>query len=143
MPARNRYAQYVLWLHVVVAGVFAVGLLVLAGKISEWVDWAPFDPTMAKMMGAALLALAVGSFLATRDPLKFRVVIQMEIVYTAAAAVALLYRLLRYPDATPGFAWVVFALFVVFCLLFGVTYPSAAKSGSAAAPAAKESPSDA
>jgi hypothetical protein len=140
MSAKTRYAQYVLWLHVVVSGVFAIILLFLAGKFADWVDWTPFDPTMAKMMGAALLALGVGSLLATRDPLKYRVIIQVEIVYTAATAAALLYRLLRFGDSTPDFTWAVFAICAAFCLLFSVTYPSAADTGSEAA---KASSSDA
>ena len=135
MPARNRYAQYVLWLHAVVSGVFAILLLVSAGRLSVWVDWLWFDPTMTKMLGAALLALCVGSLLATRDPFKYRVVIQMEIVYTAATAVAVLYRLLRFSSTTPDFTWAVFVSCAIFCLLFSVTYPSAASSGDEAAAA--------
>jgi hypothetical protein len=135
MPARNRYAQYVLWLHAVVSGVFAILLLVSAGRLSVWVDWPWFDPTMAKMLGAALLALCVGSLLATRDPFKYRVVIQMEIVYTVATAVAVLYRLLRFSSTTPDFTWAVFASCAIFCLLFSVTYPSAVGAGGEAAAA--------
>jgi hypothetical protein len=125
MSARNRYARYVLWLHVVVSGVFALLALISAGRLYEWTDWWPFDPTMTKMLGAAWLALAVGSLLATRDPLKYRVIVQMEIVYTAATVVAVLYRLLRFPDATPDFAWAVVAICAVFFVLFSVTYPKA------------------
>jgi hypothetical protein len=142
MPARNRYAKYVLWLHVVVAEVFAVMLLVLAGKFSEWVDWWTFDPTMTKMLGAALLAFGVGSGLAARDPLKYRIVIQMEIVYTAASAVVLLYRLVHANSTTPEFAWVPFAAFTVFFVLFCVMYPSAASAEGQDASAAEASPAD-
>ena len=142
MPARNRYAQYVLWLHFVVAEVFAVALLVQAGRVSEWLDWVPFDPTMTKMLAAALASLGVGSLLAARDPLRNRVIIQTEIVYTALSAVVVLYRLLRFSDTTPDFAWVVFAVFVVLCALFCVTYPSAASSGDEAAVAGEASSSD-
>ena len=81
--------------------------------------------------------------LATRDPLKYRVVIQMEIVYTATTAVAVLYRLLRFPDWGPDFAWVVFALAMLFLVLFSVTYPSAARAEGEAASADKSPSSDA
>lgn len=127
MPSPVRFARYVLWVHVVVAAAASVPLLFFAGRAARRVEWVPLDPTMAKMLGAALLALAVGSLLAARDPLRHRVIVQMEIVYTALSAAVLAYRLLRFPALTPDIAWVWLALFALFCLLFSVTYPRAAR----------------
>ncbi len=127
MPADNRFAQYVLFLHFVVAAAASLPLLLFAGRAAAWVDWVPFDATMAKMLGAALLALAVGSLLAARDPLRHRVVVQTEIVYTGASVAVLLYRLLRFPEFTPDVAWAWFAAFAVFFVLFSVSYPRAAR----------------
>ena len=53
----------------------------MAHRFAHWVNWRPFDPTMAKMLGAALFGFSIGSLLAARDPLKHRVIVQMEIVY--------------------------------------------------------------
>ena len=132
MSASNSPARYVLVLHFIVAAVFAVLLLLLAHRLARWVDWRPFDPTMAKMLGAAMAGLCIGSLLAARDPLKHRVIVQMEIVYTFVASVAVLYRLVRYNDTTPHFAWVPFAVTTVFFVLFSLTYPRTAAEGVAA-----------
>jgi hypothetical protein len=148
MPARNRYATYVLWLHFVVAEVFAIPLLFFAGRFSDWINWKYFDPTMVKMLGVALAALGIGSLLAARDPLRHRVIVQTEIVYTAGSVVVLLYRLLRYSADTAGFAWVALAAFAVFFVLFCATYPREARSdageakGDVPPPSEPEVPAD-
>lgn len=147
MSAKNRTAGYVLIAHCIVAEVFAFVLLILAGSATEWFDWLPYDPTMTKMLAAALAALGVGSLLAARDPLRHRVIVQTEIVYTALSAIVLFYRAVRFPDFTPDFAWVIFAVFALFCVLFAVTYPraegDAAREPAASGETAKEpSPAD-
>jgi hypothetical protein len=121
----SRYARYVLLLHFLVAEVAALALLLRAGSFAEWIGWAPFDPVSFKLLGAAFAALGIGSLLAARDPLRHRVIVQTEIVYTAASAVVLLYRGLRFPDMTFDALWVGFAVFAAFCALFCLTYPRA------------------
>ena len=135
MSASNSPARYVLVLHFIVALVFAVPLLVFAYRFAHWVHWRPFDPTMAKMLGAAMLGLGIGSLLAARDPLKHRVIVQMEIVYALVASAAVLYRLVRYTDATPHFAWVAFGVTTAFFVLFCLTYPRVVVEGVAASEA--------
>jgi hypothetical protein len=147
MSARNRTAAYVLIVHGIVAEVFAFVLLILGGRSSGWFDWVPYDATMTKMFGAALAALGIGSLLAARDPLRHRVIVQTEIVFTALSAIVLFYRAVRFPDFTPDFAWVIFAVFVLFFVLFSVTYPKsdgeAAQKPAAAGETEKEpSPAD-
>ena len=139
MSTSNSPARYVLVLHFIVALVFGVLLLAFAGRFARWVNWSYYDPTFAKMLGAALFGLSIGSLLAARDPLKHRVIVQMEIVYTLVASVAVLYRLVRYDSTTPTFAWVPFAVTAAFFVLFSLTYPRAAAEGVAAgeAPAAE------
>jgi hypothetical protein len=137
MSARNRNARYVLILHAVIAEVVAVPLLLFAGRFADWVHWSFYDPTMSKMFGAALAALGVGSILASRDPLRHRVIVQTEIVYTGLSVLVLLYRHLRFPSTTPDFAWVALGAFVVLFVLFCVTYPQA-ETGSAARPETAE-----
>jgi hypothetical protein len=132
MSARNRNARYVLIVHAIVAEVFAIPLLLFAGRFAEWLDWPVFDPTITKMLGAALAALGVGSLLASRDPLRHRVIVQTEIVYTGLSAIVVLYRLLRFSSTTPDSAWAVLAVFVVFFVLFTLTYPREDEGVSAA-----------
>ena len=49
-------------LHSIVALVFGLPLLIAPGRALEVLDWAPIDPILTRMLGAALLALAWGSF---------------------------------------------------------------------------------
>jgi uncharacterized membrane protein YdcZ (DUF606 family) len=139
MSASNSPARYVLVLHFIVSLVFGVLLLAMARRFAGWVNWGHYDPTLAKMLGAALFGLSIGSLLAARDPLKHRVIVQMEIVYAFVASVAVLYRLVRYSSTTPHFAWVPFAVTTAFFVLFSLTYPRAVAEGAAAgeAPAAE------
>ncbi len=145
MSASNSPARYVLVLHFIVSLVFGVLLLAMARRFAGWVNWGHYDPTLAKMLGAALFGLSIGSLLAARDPLKHRVIVQMEIVYAFVASVAVLYRLVRYSSTTPHFAWVPFAVTTAFFVLFSLTYPRAVMEGAAtgeapAAEAAAETP---
>jgi hypothetical protein len=125
VSARNSACRWVLTVHFVAAWLFAVPLLFFAGKFADWVDWFPFDPTMAKLMGAALIAFGVGSLLAMRDPYRHRVIVQTEIVFAFVGAVTMLYREVWGGGDTPNFAWVVFGVLTAFFVLFSLAYPKA------------------
>lgn len=123
MSARTKASRYVLIAHVVVGLVFAVPMLFFAGRAARWVEWSRYDPTMIKLLGAALAALAVGSFLAARDPLRYRIMVQTEIVFTVLGALGLAWRLWFGAGYTPRFTYVGFVVLLVFAVLFSVTYP--------------------
>lgn len=125
MSARNSACRWILIVHFVAAWVFAIPLLFFAGKVADWVNWAWLDPTMTKLMGAALFALGVGSLLAARDPLRHRVIVQTEIVFTFVGALTMLYRKVWGAGYTPNFAWVVFGVLAAFFVLFSLAYPKA------------------
>jgi hypothetical protein len=139
MSARTKASRYVLIAHAVVGLVFAVPMLFFAGRAANWVVWVGFDATMAKLLGAALAALAVGSLLAARDPLRYRIMVQTEIVFTVLGALALAWRLWFGAGLTPNFAYVGFGVLLAFAVLFSVTYPveetlAAGPAAAAAAP---------
>jgi hypothetical protein len=123
MSARGRASRYVLVAHAVVGLVFGVPMLFFAGRAAIWVDWVGFDLTMVKLMGAALAALAVGSALAARDPLRYRIMVQTEIVFTALGTLGLAWRLWFGGGYTPNFTYVGFGVLLAFAVLFSVTYP--------------------
>jgi hypothetical protein len=125
VSARNSACRWVLIVHFVAAWVFAIPMLFFVGKAAEWVNWYPFDPTMVKLMGAALLALGVGSLLATRDPYHHRLMVQTEIVFTFVGALTMLYRLVWADAWTPHFAWAVFGVLTAFFVAFSLAYPKA------------------
>jgi hypothetical protein len=140
MSARNRASRYVLVAHAVVGLVFAVPMLFFAGRAAGWVHWAGFDATMVKLLGAALAALAVGSLLAARDPLRYRIMVQTEIVFTVLGALALAWRLWFGSGYTPHFAYVGFGVLLAFAVLFSVTYPAAEMGAAGPAVTAEPGP---
>ena len=101
-------------IHAIVALVFG-GLLFL--RPVSWallVNWTPFDGDMTRIYGAALLALAFGSWLGYRAKRweEVRILVLMEIVLTVLSAVGELWGLLfRY---TPAFAWVAVVVWAAF-----------------------------
>ena len=87
--------------HAVVALLFGGPLRVAPGRVLVWLGWAPIDPVMSRVLGAALLALAWSSFrgwqtAAQRD---VRVLVEMEAVFAVLGCVGLLRHLLvgRWP----------------------------------------------
>jgi hypothetical protein len=49
--------------------------------------------TSMRILGAALLSLAVGAFSAAQDPLRHRIILRVETVFTALAAAFLIFRI--------------------------------------------------
>ena len=80
------------------------------------------NATSVRVLGAALLAFAVGAFAAAKDPAGHRVVLRMEIVFTALTAGFLVFRLLT-DRISHDRAWLVL-LPVAACLVFLIVlYP--------------------
>jgi hypothetical protein len=123
MRHRNDATSIVLILYALTCLVFAVPLLFFLGWGSGLVHWYELDPTVGKLMGAALAALAVSSFLAAMDPARHRFVVLTQLVFTALAALALGYRLLLGPGHTHDVGWVILGLLTLFTLLFVAFYP--------------------
>jgi hypothetical protein len=138
MSPRSRASRYVLVAHAVVGLLFAVPMLFFAGRAATWIEWVGFDATMVKLLGAALAALAVGSLLAAREPLRNRIMVQTEIVFTVLGTFGLGWRLWFGAGYTPNFAYVGFAVLLAFAVLFSLTYPveETRAAGSTALPAA-------
>jgi hypothetical protein len=102
--------------HAVVAVVFGLPLLIVPGRLLTWVGWAPIDPIVSRLLGAAMLGLAWSSFrgwLAT-ERARVALLVELEAVYTVLACVGLLRHLLvaRYPLVP----WLVFAMYLGFAL---------------------------
>jgi hypothetical protein len=85
--------------------------------------------TSIRVLGAALLALALGAFAAAKDPPGHRVVLRMEIVFSTLSAGFLILRLLRDHIAHDR-AWIVLVPLVACLALLIVLYPREA-AGSA------------
>jgi hypothetical protein len=121
----NQNLRYTFVAHAVVCVVFGLCFLLLPATVAGMYGMKGFDPFTARVLGAALLALALSSWLSYRAAGwgEVRIVVQMEILFTVVGAVATLYSLLF--DAAPALAWGNFLIFVVFGALWIYFYTRA------------------
>ena len=100
--------------HSLVSLVVGALLLIAPGRVLGTLGWAPIDPIISRLLGAALLALAWSSFRGWQatERRQVAIVLEMEVVFTVLGCVALLRHLLfsRYPLVP----WLVFAILLVF-----------------------------
>lgn len=101
-------------LHAIVAVLFGAPLLVMPGVFLQTLGWAPIDPILSRVLGAALLALAWSSLRGWRakEWAQVALLVEMEIVYTILGCIGLLRHLLfaRYP----AIVWLQFVLLAIF-----------------------------
>lgn len=102
--------------HFVVALAFGLLLFLAPPLWGSLAGYEASDPTLARVLGAALLGLAVSSWLGYRADRwdTVRIVVAMEIVFDVLAALAVLYGM--YFEGMPVFGWVVFAIYAVFAV---------------------------
>ncbi len=100
--------------HMVVALVFGLLMFLVPALWGSLVGYNVADPTITRLAGAAMLALALSSWLGSRADRweTVHIVVQMEIVFTVLAALAVLYGL--FFEGAPAFGWVAFILFAAF-----------------------------
>ena len=105
-------------IHAIVAFILGLGLLAAPGQFLDIFGWQPVDPLMARMLGAALLALGWGSVrgyrAATWDEVE--ILVEVESAFTVLASVGLLRHLLV--ASWPWYVWMIFAFFVIFAVSF-------------------------
>lgn len=103
-------------LHTIVSSVFGLALLIVPGRFLDLFGWAPIDPLMSRMLGAALLGLGWGSYRGWRantwDEVEF--LLQVEAAFTVLASIGLLRHLLV--ASWPWYVWMVFAFYAVFAV---------------------------
>jgi hypothetical protein len=102
--------------HAVVALVFGIVLYLRPGSWATLVNWTPYDPSLTRVYGAALLALAASSWLGYRAARwdEVRILVLMEIALTVLSTVGGLWGLLF--RGAPVFGWVSVLIWVVFAL---------------------------
>jgi hypothetical protein len=100
--------------HAVVGVIFGVPMLLAPGRLLIWLGWAPIDPIISRLLGAALLALAWSSFRGWRadDRARVGLLLEMEAVFTVLGCTGLLRHLLF--SSYPAVPWIVFAIMAAF-----------------------------
>lgn len=91
------------------------------------------DPFLTRLLGAALLALALSSFLGWRAKSWGQVafLVQQEALFCVLGVVAFFYVLIRGYRAIPLIGWAVMILLAVFAIAWGVAWRSEGRTGSA------------
>jgi hypothetical protein len=102
--------------HAVVAALAGLLLLLIPGRFLQALGWAPIDPILSRLLGAAFLALAWSSFRGWRasEWAQVAILVELEAAFTVLGCVGLLRHLLfsRYPLMV----WLVFAVLLVFAI---------------------------
>jgi threonine/homoserine/homoserine lactone efflux protein len=118
----SKYLKGLFLVHAIVGVIVGLPLLLAPGRAADFLQWAPVDPLVTRMFGAALLALAVGSargFLA-REKAQVKTILEMDIVFCALSAAGLARHLFK--ASYPAIVWVIFGTFLVFGLAWIVAY---------------------
>lgn len=118
----SRTLRVTFLIHLLVAFVFGLVMFASPALWSRIANYAPIDPTVTRVLGAALLGLGFSSWLGYRARRweEVRITVEMEIEYTVLATVALLYLL--WAGVAPLFAWVPLVCHVAFAVAFVYLY---------------------
>lgn len=102
--------------HAVVAVLFGLPLLIAPGRFLDVFGWAPIDPIMSRLVGAALLALGWGSFrgwrAATRSDVE--ILLQVEVIFTVLSVLAILRHVTG--GSWPWYVWTMLLTFAAFAV---------------------------
>jgi hypothetical protein len=107
-------------IHAIVAVVTGALMLFIPGRFLLAVGWAPIDPIVSRLLGAALLALAWSSYRGWRatEWAQVAIVVELEVAFTGLACVGIMRHLVAAPY--PPIAWVTLGSFLVFFIAWGV-----------------------
>lgn len=115
--ASVRRLTYPVWAILTLA--LGVALLAAPGRVLGFIGWAPVEPIINRILGAALLAL---SWLTLRgmqsvDRKVAPLVAEVQLLFCAAGAIGVA-RHLIVPAYWPPIVWGVFAVLLVFAILW-------------------------
>jgi hypothetical protein len=110
-------ARLLLVLYAIGTPVVAIPLAFGLGHAGELAD-----TTSGKVLAAALLALGFGALMAARDPWRHRLTVQVLIVFSALATLAIVYRV-AFEDHPHDPAWVLLPFAAAAPVLLTFFYP--------------------
>ena len=112
----SKSLRYTFLLHAVVSLLFGAALLVAPGRFLGLFGWAPVDPVLSRVLGAALLALGWSSYRGFRAAERGQValLVELEAVFCVLAAAGLVRQTLGY--YYPWYVWTLLGVFVVFAV---------------------------
>ena len=117
----SKQLRYTFLVHAVVALVLGLPLLLAPGRFLNAIGWAPVEPILGRLLGAATLALAWGSFRGWRatDRSQVAIVVEMDVVYTVLGCIGLLRHLTI--AHYPAVVWLTFVVLAAFAVAWIVS----------------------
>ena len=114
----SKSLRVIFLIHAIVSAVLGVLFLVVPGRFLGLFGWAPIDPITSRLLGAALLALAWGSYRGWRAAEKAQVaiLIEVEAAFCVLASLGILRHLVV--ASWPWYVWLLFAGFVAWAIVW-------------------------
>jgi len=112
----SRYLKILFPVHMVIGAAFGALLLAMPGRFLGLFGWAPVDPLLSRVLGAALIGLAWGSFRGWRsdNPAQARIQIELDAVSCVLGALGLLRHLVI--ANYPYYVWLLFGVLAAFAV---------------------------
>jgi hypothetical protein len=109
-------------IHFLVGIIFGLIFLLFSEVWGELVGWPVTEPSIYRLLGAAILGYGISSWLVYRDTVweRVKIVIQMEIVWTGLGALVMLWGLVF--EGVPAIGWLYAVLLAAFTVAFSVFY---------------------
>ncbi|MBN1138187.1 MAG: hypothetical protein JXM73_16475 [Anaerolineae bacterium] len=110
----SKWLRILFLVHAVVAVIGGLPLLLAPGRTLDLFGWAPIDPLLSRILGAALLALAWSSWRGWRGATQAQaaLLIEVEAIFTTLTCAGLLRQLLG--ASWPWYVWLLFGVFAAF-----------------------------
>lgn len=114
----SRSLKVIFLIHAIVSVILGVLFLVIPGRFLGLFGWAPIDPLISRLLGAAFLALAWSSYRGSRatEKAQIAILVETEAVFCVLAALGLLRHLLV--AGYPWYPWLLFAGFAAWAIVW-------------------------
>jgi hypothetical protein len=127
--------------HSILSAILGLVLYVIPGRLLTWLGWIPenyevmvgsiavstpgtflVDPIITRVLGAALLALALSSFLGWRAKQyqEVSILVPLEFVFCVLALIAFLVRIATLGLSIPVIGWVLIVILLGFAMVWGL-----------------------
>ncbi len=107
-------------IHFVLDIIFALPLLVAPVWFLGIFGWETTDPFVARLVGAALFAIGIESWLGRHQSLEsYRTMLRLKLLWSGSATAGILATMI---EGAPPMGWLIFAIFAGFFLVWGYWY---------------------
>jgi len=112
----SKSLRYTFLVHALVTLLFGAALLAAPGRTLGLFGWAPVDPLLSRVLGAALLALAWSSFRGVRAAERGQValLVELETVFCVLASLGLLRQTVG--SYYPWYVWTLLGVYALFAV---------------------------